>query len=474
MERRDFLRALAAVPLASAAGRDATAADLRIALEARPARVALVGAEHPATDVWCFEGRVPGPEIRVKRGARFRADVVNRLPEETTVHWHGVRVPNAMDGVPHLTQAPIAAGGGTFAYEFVVPDSGTFWYHPHARGHEQIDRGLHGAIVVEEVNPPNVDRDLVWVLDDWRLNRDAAITEDFGAWFDVTHAGRIGNTVTVNGAVREEFAVRAGERLRLRLVNVANARVFALQFAGHRPWIVALDGHAVTPHEPERGTIVVGPSQRADVILDAVGQPESRHVVRDVRYPRQAYRLLDLAYAAAAPIRSESAGAPMRVEPNALAEPDLARAETHDVVLSGGAMGRLPEEPWNAGLARSLRRLLGSRESDPAWAINGTPATGDHTHRPLLDVRRGASVILNLRNDSAWPHPMHLHGHAFRVLARNGQPAARREWRDTVMLEARETAQVAFVADNPGDWMLHCHILEHQAGGMMAAIRVSA
>jgi FtsP/CotA-like multicopper oxidase with cupredoxin domain len=175
---------------------------------ARRGSVRIAPEPHPQTEVWGYNGGVPGPEIRLRQGARLRVAVENRLDEDTTVHWHGIRVPNAMDGVPFLTQKPIAARGGTFVYEFDAPDAGTYWYHPHLRSHEQVDRGLSGALIVEEADPIKVDRDIVWLLDDWRLDRDAGIRGDFGSFMDASHAGRIGNTVTVNGRVREEFAVR--------------------------------------------------------------------------------------------------------------------------------------------------------------------------------------------------------------------------------------------------------------------------
>src|SRR3546814_4138251 len=147
-----------------------------------------------------------------------------------------MRVPNAMDGVPHLTQKPVAPGE-TFHYEFECPDAGTFWYHPHQRSLEQVGRGLYGPLIVEEPEPVAVDRDVTWVLDDWRLLTDASISGDFGSMMDTGMAGRIGNTVTITGRLPDTFPVRAGERLRLRLINAANARIFGLEFEGPQPQI---------------------------------------------------------------------------------------------------------------------------------------------------------------------------------------------------------------------------------------------
>src|SRR5688572_15055101 len=250
MHRRDFLTtALAGAALAASPYRSALGAPRR--LQAKTSRVPLVGGPYPETEVWGYEGLVPGPELRFRQGERLVIEVENLLPDATTVHWHGVRLPNAMDGVPHLTQAPIKAKGGRFVYEFALPDAGTFWYHPHLGSPEQVARGLYGALIVDEHEPPPVDRDLVWMLGGWRLDREARIVANFGNFMDASHAGRIGNTVTVNGALRESFEVFAGERLRLRLVNAANARVFALDLRGHQPLVIALDGHPVAPHRPD-------------------------------------------------------------------------------------------------------------------------------------------------------------------------------------------------------------------------------
>jgi FtsP/CotA-like multicopper oxidase with cupredoxin domain len=470
VDRRGFLRgaaALAAVPLLAPAAVRADA-QRSFALAPRIARVPLVGAPHPDTEVWAYDGRVPGPELRVRQGERLRAAVTNGLPEGTTVHWHGVRVPNAMDGVAHVTQPPIAANGGTFVYEFEAKDAGTFWYHPHSRSYEQVGRGLAGALVVEERAPIAVDRDLTWMLGDWRLTREAQHSADFGSMFDVTHAGRIGNTVTVNGVVPERVDVRAGERIRLRLVNAANARVFALEFRGHRPWIVALDGQPVEPHEPEGGRVVLGPSMRADLVLDLAGKPGERHAVHDTYYPRASYRLLDLAYSAEPPLESGARGAPMRLPPNPLPEPDLARAVRHRVTMTGGMMGGM-QGGMLGGRMTDMREMM---RHGMAWAMNGKVGA-DHDHPLLFAVERDRSCVVEVVNDTAWDHPMHLHGHAFRVIELNGKATARREWRDTVLLRPRATTTIAFVADNPGDWMFHCHVLEHQAGGMMAVVRVA-
>ncbi|MCB4823108.1 multicopper oxidase family protein [Roseicella aerolata] len=462
--------ALAAPAVARAADSSAPGGST-IRLVARPGRAALAGPPHPETAVWGYDGRVPGPEIRVRQGDRLRVVLENRLPQETTIHWHGLRVPNAMDGVPHLTQPPIAPGG-IFAYEFEATDAGTYWYHPHVRSLEQVGRGLYGPLVVEEREPPpTIDRDVTWVLDDWRLLEDAQIAGGFGNAMEAGMTGRIGNTVTVNGRVPEGgFAVRSGERLRLRLVNAANARIFGLVFEGHEPVVVALDGQPVAPHAPEDGRVVVGPGMRVDLVLDMTGQPGARARVLDTYYARLEYKLLEIAYGAE-PLRDRPPTAPIATLPaNPVPEPDLARAERHAVVLGGGMMNHL-EGALVDGRWLDAREMM---RRDLTWTVNGTAAApGGHVHDPLVVLRRNASYLLAIRNETAWPHPMHLHGHSFRVVARNGVPTRHREWQDTVLIPRRESAEIAFVADNPGDWMFHCHVLEHQAAGMMGLVRVA-
>jgi FtsP/CotA-like multicopper oxidase with cupredoxin domain len=307
------------------------------------------------------------------------------------------------------------------------------------------------------------------MLGDWRLDREARIVGDFGNFMDASHAGRIGNTVTVNGAIRETFDLRAGQRIRLRLVNAANARIFGLEFRCHDPVVIALDGQPVEPHRPENGRVVLGPSMRADVLLDATGEPGRSYQVVDDFYPRRAYRLLDLSYGKDR-LRGGSAGAPPpKLAPNPLSEPDLGKAERHRVEFGGGMMGNMP----GMGMGGMGMGMMGGRHR-MAWTVNGKamPDNG-HAHDPILELRLGRSYVLELVNDTQWHHPIHLHGHVFRVITRDGKTTRHREWLDTVLIDPRSRAEIAFVADNLGNWMIHCHILEHQASGMMAVIRVA-
>jgi len=431
-------------------------------LRAAAGQAALRPAPYGPTDVWSYNGSLPGPEIRVRQGDRIRVLARNGLNEGTTVHWHGIRTPNAMDGVPFLTQDPIPVGG-EFLYEFDALDAGTFWYHPHQRSSEQVGRGLYGPLIVEEANPIRVDRDLTWMLDDWRMTGDGQIATDFGSRHDAMHGGRIGNSVTINGQIPDRIAVRSGERIRLRLVNAANARIFGLDFGGLAPVVVALDGQPVSPHVPDDDIVVVGPAMRVDLVIDMTGKPGESLTITDVFYRDLEYRLVDLAYGPDR-LRDAVPDWSMELPPNPLAEPDMQAATRHQIIFNGGMMGQMM---MGGGMGSMMEQM---REGN-MWFINGKAATG-HMMDPLLLLQQGTSHVLQMDNRTAWHHPMHLHGHSFRVIARNGQPTRHREWQDTVLLAPEERVEIAFVADNPGDWMFHCHILEHQAAGMMGIIRV--
>lgn len=457
--------ALACLPLSAAAGGQ----PLReFRLTAKPGGTALIGASHPETAVWAYNGSVPGPEIRARQGERLRVTVENLLPEETTVHWHGIRLPNAMDGVPHLTQKPIAPGE-SFVYEFDLPDAGTYWYHPHLNSGEQLARGLSGPLIVEEQAPIRVDRDVTWVLSDWRLAPDAQISGEFRNRHDMAHAGRLGNTVTINGRVPETFGVRRGERIRLRLINAANARLFRLAFANHDPLIIAYDGHAVDPHAPPAGGLVLGPAMRIDVVLDMLAEPGSRHLVADTFYKGREYRLVDLVYGAE-PLRERPPADAVALPRARLPEPELEGARRYELTFNGGAMGGMMMRGRDG--ADAMAGMMEMMRAGKIWFINGVAGIG-HVMEPMLTLERGQSCVLAMVNETAWWHPMHLHGHAFRVISRDGVSTRHREWQDTVLVAPRERVEIAFQADNPGDWMFHCHVLEHLESGMMGVIRVA-
>lgn len=448
-------------------------------LSAQPSNVQLAPSGAPKTSVWAYDGTVPGTALTVRQGGSLNIHFQNGLPDPSTIHWHGIRIVNSMDGVPHLTQPPVDSAS-TFQYQFVLPDAGTYWYHPHLGTPEQVGRGLYGALIVQESEPPPVDRDLVWLIDDWRLTTRAQIKEDFYEWGDVAFAGRIGNTVTVNGQVDYAESVTAGERIRLRLINVANARLVSMNFENHPTWIIALDGNPLP--EPvwvsPKGGVLLGPGQRADLIVDMTGEPGQKSQVIDRFNPAKAYVAAYFQYTSKQALvsnnRLSKRDAPPTLEPNAISEPQVNDRLKVNIVMDGGMM-RGPSIPWSERAALRLRQWGGSREAYPSWSLNGRAHMSHGSEHPFeFTAELGQTVHLTYENRSRHWHPMHLHGHAYRELRRDGRPVPMTPWHDTSLIAPHETLEIAFVADNPGDWLLHCHILEHHAGGMGTQFRVNS
>lgn len=440
------------------------AAQSRSAQETIVAQVAsaqLAPPEYPATEIWGYDGKAPGPVLRLMQGDRLQRRFVNDLPQATSIHWHGLRIPNAMDGVSGLTQDAVPSGG-SFDYDFVLPDAGTYWYHAHNRSVEEVARGLYGALIVEEPQGPDVDRDEVLVLDDWRLNTQTLqIDADFDAPHDRSHGGRFGNLVTVNGSFDLSLEAKRHERLRLRLVNAANARIFRLGLSGLEGWIVALDGMPLAAPARFEGDLILGPGQRADLLVDVVAETsETAHLIQHDN--REDYSLATFVITGTAGSAARGTPAPLPENPG-MDLPDLSNAVATRLIMEGGAMGRMRGAMLD-GNRRSFREIAGENHF---WALNGTVGM---TGKPLATVTKGRVVRMEVRNDTAFPHAMHLHGMHFREVLPGGGFGP---LRDTLMSGSGETHELAFTADNPGKWLLHCHMLSHAASGMMTWLEVT-
>ncbi|MDU8929833.1 multicopper oxidase family protein [Alisedimentitalea sp. MJ-SS2] len=458
LNRRKFMAGATAMSLVPSVGRAATAPPT---LEAKPGRVRLITAEfgdYPETEIWGFGGGVPGPMIRARQGDVLQRRLVNNLPQPTSVHWHGLRVPNAMDGVPGMTQDAVAQGG-EFLYELPLKDAGTYWYHSHNQSTEQVARGLYGVLIVDEEQPPEVDHDVTIVLDDWRLSKKAQITDDFGAMHDWTHAGRMGNYIHAHLAPQIS-TVEQNQRLRLRFVNVATDRIMSVSLNGVAGKIVARDGMPLeTLETPE--VMVFGPAERADLIVDvtaAVGE-----TVQLVIHERDTGYLLE-----EIEVTGQHAKTPRGPVPRLPGNPierltDLKAARSVPLNMEGGAMGGLRQGKYK-GRVMSPQELV--REGQ-IWTFNGEVGLPE---APLITAQRGETIRIPMQNNTVFPHAMHLHGTHFQEVLPDGTFGP---LKDTILMDARETREIAFVADNPGDWLLHCHMLSHQAAGMKTWLRVT-
>lgn len=427
-------------------------------LLARPGKAQLLPAEYPKTDIWGYNGGVPGPEIRLRHGERLTRQLVNELPQATSIHWHGLRLPNSMDGVPGLTQDAVPPGD-QFTYDFTPPDAGTFWYHSHNQSTEQIARGLYGLMIVDEIDPPDIDHDISVVLDDWRLDETGEIDADFDRMHDWTHGGRVGNFVQA-ALLPQVSNLHQNDRIRLRLVNVAVDRVMLIGLHGMAGAIVAYDGMPLLSPETT-DHVILGPAQRADFIVDIMAE-EGEQALIAIHQGEDAYLLSHFDVSPGG--SSVPRGSILPLPENPL-EPlfSATNAVSAHLKMAGGAMGGMQRGIWN-GQNLSIRKLV---ENGQIWTFNGVAGLPEE---PLIDVSAGELVEVPMQNDTVFPHAMHLHGHHFQERLPDGTLGP---LRDTLIINRNETRNVVFRADNPGDWLLHCHMLSHQKSGMKTWIRVT-
>ncbi|MFW2545354.1 multicopper oxidase family protein [Primorskyibacter sp. 2E107] len=429
-------------------------------LTARMASVQLAPEGYPATQVWSYDGTIPGPLIRVPQGGRVTRQLVNDLDVPTSIHWHGIRIDNAMDGVAGLTQDP-AAPGATFDYDFAVPDAGTYWYHAHKNSMEQVARGLSGVLIVDEATPPDVDRDEVLMLDDWLLDPETGLfAEPFAHPMMMSHGGRTGNLIGVNGQYAYAMQAETGERLRLRLINAANARIFGLKLEGVIGWTVALDGMPLEMPEEVSGEIVLAPAQRVDLIVDVTASDGPAGLLMSLDGDSWE-ALVEIGVTGARP-RRNAAPAPLPANPNT-ALPDLSNARRFDMVMEGGAMAGMEGATYQ-GEQLDFRALI---EKGQFWALSGQAGLSD---TPFASLKRGEVARVTLTNRTAFPHAMHLHGMHFREVRADGTMGP---LRDTILSVPDAPLDIAFTADNPGKWLMHCHMLAHAASGMNTWIEVA-
>jgi FtsP/CotA-like multicopper oxidase with cupredoxin domain len=377
-------------------------------LHAKPDSAVLPRGDGKPAKVSAYDGIVPGPLLRVRRGDEVKVRLVNGLTEPSAIHWHGVRLANAMDGTPPLTQAPVKPGE-SFDYRFIARDAGTFWYHPP----EPAGQGLYGMLIVDEPSPVEVDRDIAIILD---------------------HADRaVGNPdqIIVNGAQAFQIPVKVNERVRLRFLNVASASFISARVDRHRVMVMAVDGQPAQPFEARSGRVFLGPGNRADVFVDCTLTP-----------------------GATAPILFETGAEPVPIAHLAYG-PDSIRPSP------------LPDsKPLPANPLPERIELRGATR--PEFPITDGASIA-LPPKPLFTVKRGRTVVLNTANRTAIPQVTHVHGHAFRVLDRLDD-GWKPYWLDTIAVEPHANDHVAFVADNPGKWLIRANA---QATSMLAWFEVT-
>jgi FtsP/CotA-like multicopper oxidase with cupredoxin domain len=449
-----------------------------LTLVAAEREAVVLGPGRPTSRVWSFadaEGAVI-PTLRARVDDLLEVTLVNRLPKHTSIHWHGVRVPNSMDGVPYLTQAPVQPGE-RFVYRFSLPDPGTYFLHPHCDESGQVGRGLAAVLVVEGDAPDAyADADLVIAVKDWRLREDG----DFLPLETKEGAGRSGTFGTVRGANGRagpmQGTIPAGSDVRLRLLNLDGTRIVQLGIEGGEAAVIATDGHAIHPFPLD--TWRLGPAMRVDLLVRAPARPGAR--LRVVDYgSAEPWTVAELTAVGSGRVRRRpfdpkplfASGVPRVADPRAAERLVFTFGASSGASLAAEAVKDLPPGDPLAGI---LLDSLCVRDTS-LWAINKVAwPSGQNAALPppLGMLSAGRSYVFEWVNTTPHPHPIHLHGHTFEVLSASRQKLPR-HLADTVILNPRERVEVAFVAA-PGDWMLHCHILEHLEYGMMGYLRVAA
>lgn len=399
-------------------------------------------------EAWGFNKQVPGPELKANIGDTVVVKLTNNLSEPTTIHWHGIRLDAGMDGTDTV-QKPVSPGE-TFEYRFVVPDAGTFWYHSHANETVQMERGMYGALIVEDSAAEIVtDAERVFIIDDMKLSAEGEFTKP--RWFIPRiverHDGRQGDTLLINGKVNPTIQMFAGHRERWRFINASSARYFVLNLGGREFSVVGTDGGLLESPRPVKSQLIT-PGERFDII---VGPFEEGEVITLESLPYNRVTFLS-------PKREKFATISVgRLEPSIANIPNTLRTIEQ---LAGR----------DSEINRRVVLSVGPSLKDGMdFLINGSIHVND---KP---VRVGELQVWEIVNASLMDHPFHLHGFFFQVLDENGKKPDYSAWKDTINLKPRSKVKIAWMPDNrPGTWMYHCHILEHHQAGMMANFEVVA
>jgi FtsP/CotA-like multicopper oxidase with cupredoxin domain len=429
---------------------------VEVNIEAKLKRVELEPGRE--VEAWTYNSDIPGPLIRIHTGDRLIVHFTNHLPQPSTIHWHGVRLGIQMDGVPGHSQ-PEVKPGESFTYDFIVPDAGLFWYHPHVESAMQVGYGLYGALLVEDdTEQVGVSDELVLVLSDIALEDNGTLQSPENSGPVAKVFGLEGNHVLVNGREHSRLVARSGAPQRWRIVNAAKSKYFQLDLndpATDMPFTIIGGDGGLQEYPTPQQTLVIAPGERIDAIVKSHAKPGTELTVQTLPFNRgygsEYLPIADLFTMAIAdnPEYSSKTETAVHREIKPL---DTANATAVDVSIT----------------------LVQSDPRNIEYRLNGVPLS----HMQPIPAKVGETQIWTITNKTDWSHPVHLHGFFFQVLDKDGQPAHPLAWKDTVDVPFKETLRfIVRYDDRPGAspamWMFHCHVLDHAEGGLMTMVELT-
>jgi len=427
-----------------------------LTLEAAPFEL-IPGTQTPGLG---FNGQYPSPVLRAKQGQPITITVINKLDQPTTIHWHGIRIDIAMDGVPFLSQKPIMPGE-TFVYRFTPPDAGTFWYHPHVNSVEQLGKGLVGVLIVDEADSDQFSADqfaadIPLMIKNWHLNDDGSF-RPLSIPRYAARMGTPGNYETINGEHKPIIDVPENSWVRLRFANVDNTLVYKIRLKDYDARLLSIDANPLQP-APAFTQHAIGAGMRFDL---AIKTPAAGETVTVQNGKGKLFFDFCTLKSIASPA-SQDHQQPLPTPPlNPLSEPDIANADTLKFTFE-----------WEGAITPADDQ---GKAKHTFWTINRRAWEGmshNNIPAPLANLEFGKTYVFDLKNNTPHHHPIHIHGIMFKVLKSN-KKAIEPFFTDTVLMEKNERVKIAFVADNPGRWMYHCHVIEHMKTGLMGYIEVS-
>jgi FtsP/CotA-like multicopper oxidase with cupredoxin domain len=404
-------------------------------------------------EAWTYNGTIPGPLIRLTVGDRLIVHFTNTLPSATTVHWHGVRVPIQMDGVPGASQPPVETGG-TFTYDFVVPDAGVYWYHPHVMSAAQVGFGLYGAFLVDDPSETfTVPDQRVLVLSDIDITERGTLEDPQTGGSTGMAFGREGNTLLINGRKRPRVVMRSGVTERWRVINAAKSRFFDLDPGAGMSFTKIGDDSGLQEYSEQSDSLVLAPGERADVFYTPTARPGTEYAIH-------------------APLFNRGYGSVEACIGEDIL--DIAMADTPAVAPVPHPRVTRTIEPISQVGATPIAIEFGIEQSAVdktfSYTINGKPLN----RISPIKASVGETQIWTVTNTTAWSHPLHLHGFFFQVLDKDGKPRRPLQWKDTVSVPFKDRLSlIVRFDDRPGSWMYHCHILDHAEGGLMSVVQLS-